>query len=123
MNLESQQKAAREALLAHPAIKAADDAIVLQALRTSTKGYEGPNLADFMDEQIAQTYHAGAEAGYDAAIDDVEQAMKAAVVNEIQPTFGGGTVINSYNDPAKFIEELKKLRTARGEKDNPHTTV
>lgn len=51
--------------------------------------------------------------GYADAIDDVQEAMRLAEVTESQPTFAGGIVFNSYNDPKKFVEELKRLRDKR----------
>lgn len=46
--------------------------------------------------------------GYEAALDDVQGAMKLAEVNTLGPS---GYL--SYNDPEKYIKELKKLYAKR----------
>lgn len=45
------------------------------------------------------------EEGYFAAIADVEAAFKVAEVTRFD-----GYVLETFNDPKRFVEELKKLK-------------
>lgn len=67
MNLQTiittKQAEAREALHDHPAMKFANDAVLLAAIRSGTKGYPGEkNLSDFVDELVESTAKAVLEA-------------------------------------------------------------
>lgn len=46
-------------LLGHEAIKAADAAITLQALRSGTKGYQGPSFKDALRSALTRAYEEG----------------------------------------------------------------
>ena len=51
-NIKQQLERNKRELINHPALKFANDAIVLQAIRTGTKGYEGENLLDWYNKSL-----------------------------------------------------------------------
>ncbi len=97
MNNSSEQliEEAKKRLAEHPALKFANAAITLQAMRSGTKGYEGKeNLNDFLEaelklmrektigdvrETIESFRHGGTECNeactYDTAIDELLVAL------------------------------------------------
>ena len=65
-------KQAIKNVLNHESIKAADTAIGLQAMRMSTKGYEGESLKGELEIQFNNVYHEGWLSGYKKHMSEVE---------------------------------------------------
>lgn len=94
------QAEARAALLEHPAVKAADNAIILQAVRMGGSGYEGPKLPDWLDTQLSLAHAAGKAEGREETIVLVK---KYWMFDENQQH------THSWHDRADFLEEAARL--------------
>lgn len=68
-------EAAEKEFEAHPAIKAANDAIVLQALRSGTSGYQGTQIGEFIREKMEQAYALGMDAGAKSVSEPIHKVL------------------------------------------------
>ena len=80
------------------------------------KGHETPDYNGerefFPDCALCASFKEDFEQGYDAAIDDVEEAMRLSEKTRTTVT-PSGMVMDMYNDPAEWVPILKELRKKR----------